>query len=167
MIRLIQNIILLAFVFGVGYIFGVKGVRFYEIVSGSMEPTLLVGDRIASVRADRIHRKDIVIVRDPEGSREMLTKRVVGLPGDRLEVKGGDVLIDGEVLPEPYRQELPVYLYEVDVPKGYYVLLGDNRNRSEDSHIWGPVPRAMIGGRGVMRYWPWKRIGIFITSRER
>ena len=157
MFRLIKNIVFIAFIFFVGYIFGIKEVRFVEIISSSMEPTLKVGDRVIVVKKDVLKRQDIVVIEAPQGKKEFLTKRIVGLPSEKIEVKDGYVFINGKKLEEPYIKEKPVYvLVEEKIPEDSYFLLGDNRNESEDSSIWGPVKSSFIKGRVVCRYWPLK-----------
>ncbi|MCM8762243.1 MAG: signal peptidase I [Candidatus Omnitrophica bacterium] len=148
-----------------GYIFGVKEVRFVEIISSSMEPTLKPGDRVVVVKRDVLKRYDIVLIEAPEGKKEILTKRVVGLPSETIEVKDGDVYINGEKLNEPYIKERPDYeLLKEKIPEGSYFLLGDNRNKSEDSSVWGPVDCSFIRGRVVCRYWPLKEFSLLKTS---
>uniref|UniRef100_UPI0035A22E94 signal peptidase I n=1 Tax=Microseira wollei TaxID=467598 RepID=UPI0035A22E94 len=89
-----------------------------------------------------------------------MIKRVIGLPGDFVEVKDGKVFVNGKVLPENYTKEAAKYeLNFVKVPQDRYLVLGDNRNNSSDSHVWGFVPREKIIGRAVVRYWPPNRAG--------
>jgi len=161
MFGLIKNIIFAALLFGVGYLFGIQEVRFYKIISTSMEPTLEVNDRIIAVKPGTLTRGDIVVLRDPAGGRDRLTKRVIGVPGDRVTVVEGEVRVNGERIQEPYLKEKPSYEMRVYVPEGAYLVLGDNRNESEDSSTWGPVPRTMITGKVVCRYWPWERFRVF------
>lgn len=161
MIRLIKNLIFLCFIFFVGYIFGIKEVRFVEIISSSMEPTLTPGDRVIVVKKDVLKRHDIVLVNAPEGKKEILTKRVVGLPSETIEVRDGNVYINEEKLNEPYIKERPTYeLLKEKIPEGSYFLLGDNRNESEDSSVWGPVDISFIKGRIICRYWPLKKFSL-------
>lgn len=162
MFKIIKNLILLGIVFLIGYIFGVKQVKFLEVISSSMEPTLSIGDRIISIKVEDIKRKDIVILYPPKGKKEILTKRVIGLPGENLKIKDGFVYINGEKIEEPYIKEKPNYeIEEIKIPTGKYFLLGDNRNESEDSSIWGPVEKENIIGKIICRYYPFKRFKIF------
>ncbi|MDD3726131.1 MAG: signal peptidase I [Candidatus Ratteibacteria bacterium] len=163
MIRLLKNLVFLCFIFFVGYIFGVKEVRFVEIISSSMEPTLMPGDRVVVVKKDVLKRYDIVLIEAPQGKKEPLTKRIVGLPYEKIEIKDGSVFIDGRKIKEPYLEERPSYSLEVEIPEDHYFLLGDNRNRSEDSSVWGPVDASLIRARVVCRYWPLKRISLLRT----
>ncbi|MCM8829559.1 MAG: signal peptidase I [Candidatus Omnitrophica bacterium] len=157
MIRLIKNLIFLCFIFFVGYIFGIKEVRFVKIISSSMEPTLIPGDRVIVIKNGVLKRYDIVLIEAPEGKKEILTKRIVGLPSETIEVKDGDVYINGEKLNEPYIKEKPDYqVLKTKIPDGSYFLLGDNRNKSEDSSVWGPVDNSFIKGRIICKYWPLK-----------
>lgn len=142
-------------------------VEAYWIPSGSMEPTLRPGDRIVAEKVLRwFHaprRGDIVIFVPPaaaSASTPALVKRVVAGPGQVVAVVRGKVLVDGVPLPEPYVAEPPAYdLPPLQVPEGHLFVLGDNRNRSVDSHVWGFVPVSNIIGRAVFRYWPMERIG--------
>mgnify|MGYP001351539991 FL=1 len=164
MIRLIKNIIFLCFIFFIGYIFGIKEVRFVEIISSSMEPTLKPGDRVVVVKKDVLRRYDIVVIDAPQGKKEILTKRIIGLPSETIEVKDGDVFINGRKINEPYIKERPVYSIKVEIPENSYFLLGDNRNKSEDSSVWGPVDISFIRGRVVCRYWPLKEFSFLKKS---
>ncbi|MCY7335464.1 MAG: signal peptidase I, partial [Chamaesiphon sp.] len=98
--------------------------------------------------------------------KDRFIKRVIGLPGDRIEVKDGKVYINGKVISEKYLDEAPDYNWSSTaltpdgiVPKGHYLVLGDNRNNSYDSHYWGFVPQDKIVGKAVVRFWPIDRAG--------
>ncbi|MDX9776333.1 MAG: signal peptidase I [Petrimonas sp.] len=160
MFRLINSILMVCFVFLVGYFFGVKEVRFYEVISGSMEPTLKVNDRIMTIKKTGFPRKSIVMIRDPLASDEILAKRIIGLPGETIEIKNGKVYIDGRKLREPYIKEAPDYRLKKEIPEHHYFLLGDNRNRSEDSSVWGPVDEELIMSKAILKYWPFKEFKI-------
>lgn len=90
-------------------------------------------------------------------------KRVVGLPGDRIGVRGGHVIRNGARADEPFAapcgNALECDLAEIVVPAGHYFLMGDNRGKSEDSRYWGPVPRSQIIGRAIATFWPPNRVG--------
>jgi signal peptidase I len=93
-------------------------------------------------------------------SKDAFIKRVIGLPGDTIEIKQGRVLINGKSVQEAYIQDVPEYQYgPVSVPQNSYLVLGDNRNNSCDSRYWGFVPRENIIGRAVVRFWPVDRLG--------
>ena len=165
---MIKNLMMLGFIFLVGYLFGIKEVRFFEIISSSMDPTLRVGDRVVTVRKEKLERYDIVLLNAPVGQKEKLTKRIVGLPGETIRVKDGKVLINGERLNERYIKEPPVYeLNSKKIPERSYFLLGDNRNESEDSSVWGPVAEDFILSRVVCRYWPYQDFRIFVRFFSR
>jgi signal peptidase I len=99
----------------------------------------------------------------PGAGRRAYIKRVVGLPGDRIAVRGGHVIRDGrratELFAAPCGNGLECDLGEIVVPAGHYFLMGDNRGNSDDSRYWGPVPRDQIIGHAVVTYWPPGRIG--------
>lgn len=137
------------------------------IASGSMRPTLEVSDRVMvdklSYRFQNPERGDIVVFSPTEALkqqnfRETFIKRVIGLPGDKVEVKGGRVYINDQPLQENYVAEAAQYKWgPVTVPPNSYLVLGDNRNNSYDGHHWGFVPRQYIIGKAFFRYWPFDR----------
>ncbi len=145
------------------------------IPSPSMEPTLQQSDRIIveklSMHWRPLERGDLVVFHPPlDGhERERWIKRVIGLPGETVEVIRGKVYINGRSLEEPYVLRPPVYSYPPTVLKeddpatseneAEYFLLGDNRRNSRDSHVWGPCRESGIIGRAVFRYWPPLKMG--------
>ncbi|CAN5832540.1 signal peptidase I [soil metagenome] len=142
------------------------------IPSGSMKPTLQVDDRLVvekiSYRFNPPERGDIIVFRAPQAALDLVgstrkdayIKRIIGLPGETVEIKDGQVFIDGEVLAENYIQAPPAYTWGPEtVPAGEYLVLGDNRNSSSDGHEWGFLPGDRIIGRAVVRFWPPQRIG--------
>jgi signal peptidase I len=145
------------------------------IPSGSMLPTLKINDRLIidkiSYRFANPLRGDIVVFNptaqlEREKFKDAFIKRVIGLPGDRIEVKGGKVYINNKLLSEKYIDEAPHYNWSSKeltpdgvVPEGQYLVLGDNRNNSYDSHYWGFVPKDKIVGKAVVRFWPIDRAG--------
>jgi len=146
------------------------------IPSPSMEPTLRVSDRIIvdklSLRWRPLERGELVVFHPPLENRqgERWIKRVIGLPGETIEILNGTVYIDGEPLDEEYVERpaaytVPMIQLAEDDPattrnEGEYFLLGDNRRNSRDSHVWGSCPASNIIGRAVFRYWPLLSIGI-------
>jgi len=146
-------------------------VQTFFIPSGSMEPTLHVGDRILvnklSVRFGTINIGDIVVFKAPpsehcdDGSFTDLVKRVIGLPGDVMTSKGNAVYVNGKALKEPwtYFRTLNPPIKRFKVPKDSYFVMGDNRANSCDSRFWGAVPRSDIIGKAFLRIWPPSRIG--------
>ncbi|MDR7556719.1 MAG: signal peptidase I [Armatimonadota bacterium] len=146
-------------------------VQAFFIPSGSMEPTLRVGDRILvgkfAYRIWEVRRGDIIVFRYPLNPNKDFVKRVVGLPGERIEMKDGLVRINGRPLSEVYPTALPggdracasTYGPEV-VPPEHVFVLGDNRCNSEDSRFFGFVPMRNIVGRALVVYWPPDRIGL-------
>lgn len=142
------------------------------IPSGSMKPTLQVDDRLViekiSYRFNPPKRGDVIVFQAPQAALDLVgstrkdayIKRVIGLPGDTVEVKEGQVFIGGTALEEDYIQAPPAYTWGPEVvPEGEYLVLGDNRNSSSDGHEWGFLPRENIIGRAVVRFWPPQRIG--------
>jgi signal peptidase I len=129
-----------------------------------MKPTLNVRDRVLvnklSYHLHAVHRGDIIVFKRPPGETDPrindLIKRVVGLPGDRIESRDGHVLIDGKPLREPYLQPSTRTdnLQLQTVPKGEYFVMGDNRANSKDSRYFGAIHRDLIVGRAFVRVWP-------------
>jgi signal peptidase I len=145
----------------------VAEVRF--IPSESMTPTLQVGDRLVveklSYRVQLPHRGDLVVFRattalQARNLKDDMIKRVIGIPGDTVAVQDGQVYVNGKVLAEPDVQAAAYRNSAVTVPANHYFVLGDNRNHSYDSHIWGFVSREEIIGRAVFRFAPWNQAGL-------
>ncbi len=155
--------------------FGVRTyvAQMFYIPSGSMLPTLQVGDRIVvdklAYRFGSVHRGDIVVFARPplvDADYTDLVKRVIGLPGETIGLRDGHVTIDGTVLSEPWLPQ-PEPLSEPSslsegfslthpytIPADHYFVMGDNRPDSEDSRYFGPIPGSLIVGKMVFRVWP-------------
>jgi signal peptidase I len=138
-----------------------------KVEGGSMEPGLEDQERIfinkLAYRLEAIERGDIVVFRYPRDPRKSFIKRVIALPGDRVEVIDGHVYVNGQPIPEPYvpTEYLDSKSYpERIVPVGSYFVMGDHRSMSNDSRDFGPVPRDYIYGKAVFGYWPVERAGI-------
>jgi signal peptidase I len=143
------------------------------IPSGSMLPTLQINDRIiidrTAYQTKLPARGDIVLFTPPPslleiapgvGTETPFIARVIGLPGETLEVKQGKVYINQKLLAEPYLAEAPQYQWgPIEVPAESLIVLGDNRNNSLDSHYWGMLPRQNLLGKAVWRYWSFDRMG--------
>ncbi len=139
------------------------------IPSGSMLPTLQINDRLIidkiSYDFSNPKRGDIVVFNptktlEAENFHEAFIKRVIGLPGDKVKVKNGKVYVNNLPIKENYLEARPDYQWgPVVVPVNSYLVLGDNRNDSYDSHYWGFVPRQNIIGKAMFRFWPFNRIG--------
>ncbi len=150
------------------------------IPSESMLPTLQVNDRLiidkVTYKLRNPERGDIVVFGPTDTLKEQnfkdaFIKRVIGLPGDKVEVQGGRVYVNDQALRERYIEEEPNYHFstkefneklgieEQTVPPDNYLVLGDNRNNSYDSHYWGYVPQDKIIGRAIVRFWPLNRVG--------
>jgi len=141
-------------------------IQAFYIPSGSMEPTLKVGDRVLvnklAYHAHPIHRGDIVVFTRPklEGGAPAikdLIKRVIGLPGETIESSSdGQVLIDGRTLREPYLPAgtITTGINRQTVPPGHYWVMGDNRSNSRDSRFFQAIPRSLVVGRAFVLVWP-------------
>jgi signal peptidase I len=161
-------------------------VQAFKIPTGSMENNLLIGDHLlvnkfvfgptASALETRvlptrdIHRGDVVVFKYPDEPERDFIKRVIGLPGETLELRNKKVYVNGQALDEPYvhflepASEAPeVTSFDVRerygpvrVPEGQYFVMGDNRDNSQDSRYWGFLPRHYIKGRALMIYWSYE-----------
>jgi signal peptidase I len=161
-------------------------VQAFTIPSGSMMDTLLVGDyilvnkflygpelplidwRTPAIRDPR--RGDIIVFKYPQDEKRDFIKRIIGTPGDTVQVRGDQVLVNGQALVEPYvrRMEGPLgdrgpptycgYAYGCEptaVPPDSYFVMGDNRNNSQDGRYWGFVRKDKIKGKAFLIYWSW------------
>jgi signal peptidase I len=147
-------------------------VQTYFIPSASMEPTLMIGDRILvdklSFHLHDVGRFDIVVFAKPpkedtDPSITDLVKRVIGLPGDVISSRGGQVYINGRLLREPFLPPGTVTtgIVTQKVPPYEYFVMGDNRSDSQDSRYFGPISRSLLVGRVVLRIWPPSRVHAF------
>jgi signal peptidase I len=158
-------------------------VQAFKIPTGSMENNLLIGDHLlvnkfvfapsggggerALLPMRDIRRGDIVVFKYPDEPERDFIKRVIGLPGDTLELRNKKVYVNGQPLDEPYvhflqaaRDSQEVTSFDVrerygpvQVPEGQYFVMGDNRDNSQDSRYWGFLPRGHIKGKALMIYW--------------
>ena len=180
---------LLGFVLVAAIVFALLGFRAYRTPSGSMEPTLRPGDRFVVSKAPHPKRGDIVVLHPPAGELQSqcgvrrhtgaicprpsgptnsgvsLVERVVALPGDRVSIKRGRLVLDGRPQPEPYARVADPACDACDLPHtiaiqaGHVLTLGDNRIASVDGRYWGPAAEGAIVGRVRLRYWPLSTFG--------
>ncbi len=145
-------------------IFAIMGVRPGQVSGLSMEPRIDSDEDVLinalAYRLGAPGRGDVVAFRHERSAPSVYLKRLVGLPGDRLEIKRGVVIVNGSILSEPYvrfadQRSTPPLV----VPPGSYFVLGDNRANSDDSRSWGFVPAADLIGRAVFAVWPLDRLG--------
>jgi signal peptidase I len=142
------------------------------IVSGSsMFPTFedkqyLIVDEI-SYRLGNINRGDVVIFKYPLNPKKYYIKRIIGLPGEKIDINGSDVTITNEQNPnglrleEPFVQNLSNNNAHYELNADEYFVMGDNRTNSSDSRIWGPVPKNLLVGRAFLRLWPLSGLSVF------
>jgi len=136
-----------------------------RVDGSSMEPNFHDGDFVIvnrlAYRLGEIQRGDVIVFPYPLDPEVDYIKRVIGLPGDRVEVRGGQVFLNGAALTEPYLLELSLGdLAERVVPPGFVFVMGDNRNGSSDSRSWGPLSVDEIVGKAIFRYWPYSMAGV-------
>ena len=161
-------------------------VQAFKIPTGSMENNLLIGDHLlvnkfvfgptlgkierAVLPIRDIRRGDVIVFKYPDEPDRDFIKRVIGLPGETIEMKAKKIYINGKPLDEPYvhflepvgdAQEIISYdlreTYSATaVPPGFYFVMGDNRDNSQDSRYWGFLPRSYVKGRALMIYWSYE-----------
>lgn len=160
-------------------------VQAFKIPTGSMEQNLLVGDHLLVNKfvfspsaggvsdwllpVGDVHRGDIAVFKFPEEPERDFIKRVIGLPGETLEVRRRRVYIDSELLHEPYLEDqmppIPTGAVTLDrrhdfgpvaVPTGHYFMMGDNRDNSQDSRFWGALPHSYLKGKAMVVYWSYE-----------
>jgi signal peptidase I len=140
------------------------------IPSDSMLPTLEVGDRLVVEKISYRFRPpatgEIVVFDPPQqlqiqgyAKDQAFIKRVIGTPGQTVQIEDGKVYLNGNSLKEDYIAEPPAYRMEpVRVPEDQLFVMGDNRNNSNDSHVWGFLPKENVIGHACFRFWPFSRI---------
>ena len=166
----------------------------YEVPTPSMEPTIMTGTKLIGLpilyggyipftdikmpAILKIKRQSIVIFKFPLNEREYYVKRVIGLPGDIVEIRGKNVFVNGQLLDEPYTQYISDPLYEsnpdfvrpnfgpITVPKNHYFVMGENRDNSYDSREWGFVPKKNIFAAPLLIYWSYDRDAKKIRTSE-
>ncbi len=129
----------------------------YRIDGSSMNPTLKDGEYLiinnVAYYLNEPQHGDVIVFHHPRSDLNLI-KRVIGLPGDEIEISNGQVKVNGTVLDEPYIREAPQYYYSGVVPENQFFVLGDNRNNSSDSHSWSFLPKENIVGKAMIVYWP-------------
>ena len=195
----LESAVLLALAILLALTLQAYAVKPYRIPSGSMEPTLRIGDRVLvdrfshRVLQGEVHVGDVVVFHPPAGadasparcgdagqggesgtpcarptpgaSHQTFIKRVVGVGGDRIAMRGGRLVRNGRTVREPYAEPCPAaeaiceFPHRITVPRGSVFLMGDNRANSDDSRFWGPVPESWVIGKAFAVYWPPKHLG--------
>jgi signal peptidase I len=134
-------------------------VQNFRIEGSSMETNFHDGEYLIieklSYRFGSPQRGDVIVFHYPLNPQRDFIKRIIGLPGEAVQVRRGQVFVYGQPLTEPYGPAVPNYNWGPEtVPPNSYFVLGDNRNNSSDSHSWGMLPRDLIIGRAWLIYWP-------------
>jgi len=135
-----------------------------RVDGSSMEPTfhnsefIIVNKLPYKIRSPQ--RGDVIVFHPPRDPKEEYIKRVIGIPGDKIEVAGGRVYVNGQPIQETYIAAQPTYSGSWSVPENAVFVLGDSRNNSSDSHNWGPVLLNEVIGKAVLVYWPPAQWGI-------
>lgn len=138
----------------------------FVVDGSSMEPNfhtgqLLIVNRLA-YRFGSLQRGDVIVFQYPGNTADDYIKRVIGLPGENVAIKGGKVYVNGQVLDEPYLPPDATILYDQEwvIPPDSYFVLGDNRAHSSDSRSWGMLGKEFIIGKSWISYWPPKYWGV-------
>lgn len=137
-------------------------VQGYQVYGCCMEPNLFTGERLLGSKIslmEGVRRGDVVVFRPPHKPHTAFIKRVIGLPGDLLEIRRSHVYVNGRRLNEPYLHRA----WHDDraperVPAHMVFVMGDNRDNSNDSRVWGELPVANIQAKAWLRYWPLNKI---------
>ena len=135
-----------------------------RVYGSSMEPNLHTDQRLVVEKVSyRFHdpqRGDVVVIRMPERGPELLIKRIIALPGETIEIRNGQVLINGNAIDEPYLTQPTRGSYgPTTIGEGYVFVMGDNRGASNDSRVFGPVELEQVVGRAWVSYWPLEQMG--------
>ena len=149
----------------------------YEVPSGSMEPTIMTGDKIIAEKLSfvfgPIKRGDIIVFEDKTHPGRILVKRVIAVAGETVDLRNGSVVVDSNMLYEPYTyrtfsnplpssfDDMPIE-YPYVVPEGCVWVMGDNRDNSADSRYFGPIEERTVEGRVMMVFWPPSDISILM-----
>ncbi len=167
--QVIEWVVLIASALAIALLIKTFLFQAFYIPSESMYPTLKENDRVLvnklSYRLHDVHRGDIIVFKVPEGEAtdgvSDLVKRVVGLPGETIEGRDGEIYIDGQQLAEPYLPEETVSQnFEPQaITDDHYYVLGDNRQNSKDSTFFGQISGSSIVGRVFVKIWPPSDIG--------
>jgi signal peptidase I len=134
-------------------------VETFQIPSESMIPTFYKGDRLFASKFSYVlrspYRGEVVIFRAPPKPDLVFIKRIIGLPGDTVEIRDGVTYVNGIPLQEPFVAAAPLRDFgPLTVPSGNYFAMGDNRNNSSDSRVWGSVPRKNLIAKPILLFWP-------------
>jgi signal peptidase I len=136
----------------------------------SMLPTLESDERVIveklTYKFRQPERGDIIVAQNPENKQVLVIKRIIGLPGERIQISGGKVIIDGVEISESYLgsdvmtngKQMIKNDEEFYIPLDKYVVMGDNRTRSTDSRDWGTLSKDLILGKGFIIYWPFNKV---------
>jgi signal peptidase I len=138
---------------------GINGISTRIRVDGtSMEPSLHTGEYVVvnkfAYKLEQPHLGDVIVFHYPGDPEQEYIKRIIGLPGDTVQVANGQVRVNGNLIQEPYITAPAKYQGTWTVPQANLFVLGDNRNNSSDSHSWGTVPFNYVIGKAIFIYWP-------------
>ena len=168
-IDFVQSVVVIGSIFALIYLFVAQP---HKVSGNSMIPTFINGDYILTdkmtYRLSSPKRGEIIVLKNPKDESQDFIKRIIALPGETVMISGGQVLINGQIMIEPYlKNDLLPYAgnflredEEIKVPVNKYFVFGDNRNASSDSREWGPITKVEIIGRVFFRYFPLESFGL-------
>lgn len=161
LLRWAVSFVLVVVLVGIWALFLRGDLRSYKVVSGSMEPTLRIGDYVLTrpMKKGEELRGKVIAFEDVTHQGEIVTKRVVGMEGDRIRLVGLSLFVNQQMIPIPWKRARGAVFRELTVPAGHAFVLGDNRSNSVDSLDYGPVPVERIVGVVFLRYWPISQLG--------
>ena len=166
-------LMMVAIVFVAAFLLRLFVIAPYQIPSGSMETTIMISDKLFSEKVSYYMRGpkpgEIVTFKDPEVEGRTLIKRCIAVAGQEVDLRNGELYVDGQRMSEPYTNGLPsnplatapgVELeYPFTVPEGTIWVMGDNRTNSSDSRYFGPISIDAVTGHACFIYWPLNRVG--------
>lgn len=175
--KILNVVFVVVVAFVLAYLIRLFVITPYEIPSGSMLDTIQIEDKVMSERLSYYFSDpepgDIVTFQDPQQPDRTLIKRVIATEGQTIDIRDGDVYVDGEKLEEPYLKDgsytEPLYehpegidhiMYPYTIPEGHVWVMGDNRLESADSRYFGAVDADTVSGHAIIRYWPLNRFGL-------
>jgi len=156
----LREILIILLIFLVVFTVVQLSLQSFRVDGPSMEPTFEDGQFLminkVTYRFQSPHRGDVIVFWPPFHSDYPFIKRVVGLPGELVEIRNGKIFIDGVLYEEEPTMQVTPRTTSVLVPEDSYFVLGDNRDDSRDSRFWGSVPRDNLKGKAVFVYWSWE-----------
>lgn len=177
--EIVSTILTFIVVFAIVWVVQAVALQPFKVDGHSMDYTLADGERLFMWKLGNVDRFDVVIIEAPGNPEKMYIKRVIGLPGDTLEVKDDQLILNGKALDEPYLSQkqaetngnftrdftLSEITGSMNVPEGSIFVMGDNRQNSKDGRSFGFVKEETVIGEANFIYWPLNKIGLLDTFK--